>query len=62
MLGLLLPVTDIVAQHLGLRVQVVDSRRSTWETAPGRKRLHNPGDKLLTLVASAYAGWAGDFI
>ena len=51
--GLLLPVT--LAQHLGLR-EVVDSHVDLGD-APGRV---NPGDKLLTLVASALAG--GDFI
>ena len=51
--GLLLPVT--LAQHLGLR-EVVDSHVDLGD-APGRA---NPGDKLLTLVASALA--AGDFI
>ena len=51
--GLLLPVT--LAQHLGLR-EVVDSHVDL-EDAPGRA---NPGDKLLTLVASALAG--GDCI
>ena len=51
--GLLLPVT--LAQHLGLR-EVVDSHVDLRD-APGRA---NPGDKLLTLVASALAG--GDFI
>ena len=51
--GLLLPVT--LAQHLGLR-EVVD-RHVDLGDAPGRA---NPGDKLLTLVASALAG--GDFI
>ena len=51
--GLLLPVT--LAQHLGLR-EVVDSHVDLGD-APGRA---NPGDKLLTLVASALAG--GDFI
>ena len=44
--GLLLPVT--LAQHLGLR-EVVDSHVDLGD-APGRA---NPGDKLLTLVASA---------
>ena len=47
--GLLLPVT--LAQHLGLR-EVVDSHVDLGD-APGRA---NPGDKLLTLVASALAG------
>ena len=51
--GLLLPVT--LAQHLGLR-ELVDSHVDLGD-APGRA---NPGDKLLTLVASALAG--GDFI
>ena len=51
--GLLLPVS--LAQHLGLR-EVVDSHVDLGD-APGRA---NPGDKLLTLVASALAG--GDFI
>ena len=51
--GLLLPVT--LAQHLGLR-EVVDSHVDLGD-APGRA---NPGDKLLSLVASALAG--GDFI
>ena len=51
--GLLLPVT--LAQHLGLR-EVVDSHVDLGDE-PGRA---NPGDKLLTLVASALAG--GDFI
>ena len=51
--GLLLPVT--LAQHLGLR-EVVDSHVDLGD-APGRA---NPGDKMLTLVASALAG--GDFI
>ena len=51
--GLLLPVT--LAQHLGLR-EVVDSHVDLGD-APGWA---NPGDKLLTLVASALAG--GDFI
>ena len=49
--GLLLPVT--LAQHLGLR-EVVDSHVDLGD-APGRA---NPGDKLLTLVASALAGGA----
>ena len=44
--GLLLPVT--LAQHLGLR-EVVDSHVDLGD-APGRA---NPGDKLLSLVASA---------
>ena len=47
--GLLLPVT--LAQHLGLR-EVVDNHVDLGD-APGRA---NPGDKLLTLVASALAG------
>ena len=51
--GLLLPAT--LAQHLGLR-ELVDSHVDLGD-APGRA---NPGDKLLTLVASALAG--GDFI
>ena len=51
--GLLLPLT--LVQHLGLR-EVVDSHVDLGD-APGRA---NPGDKLLTLVASALAG--GDFI
>ena len=51
--GLLLPVT--LAQHLGLR-EVVDSHVDLGD-APGRA---NPGDKMLTLVASALAG--GDCI
>ena len=51
--GLLLPVT--LAQHLSLR-EVVDSHVDLGD-APRRA---NPGDKLLTLVASALAG--GDFI
>ena len=51
--GLLLPVT--LARHLGLR-EVVRQRLDLGD-APGRA---NPGDKLLTLVASALAG--GDFI
>ena len=51
--GLLLPVT--LAQHLGLR-ELVDSHVDLGD-APGRA---NPGDKLLTLVASALAG--GDCI
>ena len=48
--GLLLPAT--LAQHLGLR-ELVD-RRLDPGGAPGRA---NTGDKLLTLVASALAGW-----
>ena len=51
--GLLLPVT--LAQHLGLR-ELVDSHVDLG-AAPGRA---NPGDKMLTLVASALAG--GDCI
>ena len=51
--GLLLPVT--LAQHLGLP-QLVD-RRLDLGRAPGRA---NPGDKMMTLVASALAG--GDCI
>ena len=51
--GLLLPVT--LAQHLGLG-ELVDNNVDLGET-PGRA---NPGDKLLTLVASALAG--GDCI
>ena len=51
--GLLLPVT--LAQHLGLS-ELVDNNVDLGET-PGRA---NPGDKLLTLVASALAG--GDCI
>ena len=51
--GLLLPVT--LAQHLGLG-ELVD-RHVDLGDAPGRA---NPGDKLLTLVASALAG--GDCI
>ena len=51
--GLILPAT--VAQHLGLP-QLVD-RRLDLGRAPGRA---NPGDKLMTLVASALAG--GDCI
>ena len=47
--GLLLPVT--LAQHLGLG-QLADSHVDLRD-APGRA---NPGDKLLTLVASALAG------
>ena len=50
---LLLPVT--LAQHLGLR-ELVDNHVDLG-AAPGRA---NPGDKLLTLVASALAG--GDCI
>ena len=51
--GLLLPVT--LAQHLGLR-ELVDQRLDLGN-APGRA---NPGDQMLTLVASALAG--GDCI
>ena len=51
--GLLLPVT--LAQHLGVG-ELVDNNVDLGET-PGRA---NPGDKLLTLVASALAG--GDCI
>ena len=51
--GLLLPVT--LAQHLGLR-ELVDSHVDLGDVA-GRA---NPGDKMLTLVASALAG--GDCI
>jgi hypothetical protein len=51
--GLLLPAT--LAQHLGLG-ELVDSYVDLGD-APGRA---NPGDKLLTLVASALAG--GDCI
>ncbi len=51
--GLLLPVT--LAQHLGLR-EVAGSHVDLGD-APGRA---NPGDKMLTLVASALAG--GDCI
>ena len=51
--GLILPVT--LAQHLGLR-ELVDHHRDLGN-APGRA---NPGDKMLTLVASALAG--GDCI
>ena len=47
--GLLLPVT--LAQHLGLR-EFVDQHIDLGD-APGRA---NPGDKMLTLVASALAG------
>ena len=47
--GLLLPVT--LAHHLGLG-ELVD-RHVDLGDAPGRA---NPGDKLLTLVASALAG------
>ena len=46
--GLLLPVT--LAQHLGLR-ELVDHHLDLGN-APGRA---NPGDKMLTLVASALA-------
>ena len=52
--GLLLPVT--LAQHLGLR-ELVDHHLDLGGNAPGRA---NPGDKMLTLVASALAG--GDCI
>ena len=51
--GLILPVT--LAQHLGLRT-LVDHHVDLGD-APGRA---NPGDKMLTLVASALAG--GDCI
>ena len=51
--GLLLAVT--LAQHLGLR-ELVDNHVDLGD-APGRA---NPGDKMLTLVASALAG--GDCI
>ena len=51
--GLLLTVT--LAQHLGLRELV--QQRLDLGNAPGRA---NPGDKMLTLVASALAG--GDCI
>ena len=51
--GLLLPVT--LAQHLGLR-ELVDQHLDLGN-APGRA---NPGDKVMTLVASALAG--GDCI
>ena len=51
--GLILPAT--LAQHLGLP-QLVD-RRLDLGRAPGRA---NPGDKMMTLVASALAG--GDCI
>ena len=51
--GLILPIT--LAQHLGLRT-LVDNHVDLGD-APGRA---NPGDKLLTLVASALAG--GDCI
>ena len=51
--GLLLPVT--LAQHLGLR-ELVDNHVDLGN-APGRA---NPGDKVMTLVASALAG--GDCI
>ena len=51
--GLLLPVT--LAQHLGLRALV--DHHLDLGNAPGRA---NPGDKMLTLVASALAG--GDCI
>ena len=49
--GLLLPVT--LAQHLGLR-ELVDHHLDLGN-APGRA---NPGDKMLTLVASAWPGWS----
>ena len=51
--GLLLPLT--LAQHLGLR-ELVENHVDLAD-APGRA---NPGDKMLTLVASALAG--GDCI
>ena len=51
--GLILPVT--LAQHLGLRELV--RQRIDLGNAPGRA---NPGDKMMTLVASALAG--GDCI
>ena len=51
--GLILPVT--LAQHLGLR-EIVDDHLDLGD-APGRA---NPGDKMMTLVASALAG--GDCI
>ena len=51
--GLLLPIT--LAQHLGLG-ELVD-RHVDLGDMPGRA---NPGDKMLTLVASALAG--GDCI
>ena len=51
--GLILPVT--LAQHLGLREFV--GKHVDLGDAPGRA---NPGDKMLTLVASALAG--GDCI
>ena len=51
--GLILPVT--LAQHLGLR-ELVDDQVDLGD-APGRA---NPGDKMMTLVASALAG--GDCI
>ena len=51
--GLILPAT--LAQHLGLP-ELVD-RRLDLGNAPGRA---NPGDKVMTLVASALAG--GDCI
>ena len=51
--GLILPVT--LAHHLGLR-ELVDHHVDLGD-APGRA---NPGDKMLTLVASALAG--GDCI
>ena len=51
--GLLLPVT--LAQRLGLR-ELVDNHVDLGD-APGRA---NPGDKMMTLMASALAG--GDCI
>ena len=51
--GLIIPVT--LAQHLGLG-ELVDDHVDLGD-APGRA---NPGDKMLTLVASALAG--GDCI
>ena len=51
--GLLLPVT--LAQHLGLR-ELVDNQVDLGDV-PGRA---NPGDKMMTLVASVLAG--GDCI
>ena len=47
--GLILPAT--VGRHLGLP-QLVD-RRLDLGRAPGRA---NPGDKMMTLVASSLAG------
>ncbi len=47
--GLILPAT--LAQHLGLR-ELVDHHLDLGN-APGRA---NTGDKMLTLVASAWAG------